>query len=342
MAAAGRACRGGGPARPGVTEDDVTDKGRRVLVTGGAGFIGSHLVAALLARGHHVTVIDDLSSGRADRVPAAARFIHADLRAPGLLEDVLTGQARVYHLAARVSVQDCIGDWFGSHGVNLGATMQLMDRATAAGNVPVIYASSAAVYGDHSGHLCIEDRSLPAPISPYGADKLACEHQARAFAALHGLPSTGLRFFNVYGPGQDAASPYAGVIARFLDNRRAHSASTIFGDGAQSRDFVHVSDVVRALIAAADRQDRTARVFNVCTGKATSLIQLLQIIDRASGQAAIAPVHHAARGGDIRHSAGSPDAAAAALGFDARITLESGLAGMIAPQPATGANGSSG
>lgn len=310
---------------------------QRILVTGGAGFIGSHLVERLLAEGHDVTVLDDLSSGRRANLPPGARLIPGDVLDVALLPQMLAGVERVFHLAARVSVQLCISDWLAAHRVNLGGTMAVLHAAQRAGNVPVVYASSAAVYGNRSGAACVED-DLPLPISPYGADKLGSEHQARAMAEVHGLASVGLRFFNVYGPRQDAASPYAGVISKFCANRRADRPHVIFGDGGQSRDFVYVADVVEALLRAGEAaaQGGGAQVFNICTGAGTALLELVAQLDRLAGRGA-SPVEHAApRCGDIRESLGCPLAAREGLGFTARTGIAEGLRALW-DQPGNGA-----
>ncbi|RDW11669.1 NAD-dependent dehydratase, partial [Paracoccus thiocyanatus] len=268
------------------------------MVTGGAGFIGSHLVDRLLADGNEVVVLDDLSSGQAANLAPAARLVRGDVRDADLLDLLMAGTGCVFHLAARVSVQLCIGDWVAAHGVNLGGTIAVLQAAHRAGNIPVVHASSAAVYGNRSGAACRET-DLPLPISPYAADKLAGEHQARAMAEVHGLPSVGLRFFNVYGPRQDAASPYAGVISKFCANRRADRPHVIFGDGRQSRDFIYVGDVVEGLLRAGDLAGRQggASIFNLCTGVETSLLELARAIDGLAGRGASAARHEPARSG---------------------------------------------
>lgn len=300
---------------------------RKVLVTGGAGFIGSHLVEGLLGLGDAVTVLDDLSSGHPDNLPKGVRLVRGDILDRALLTDLLRDADGVFHLAAMVSVPECIADWQGGHRINLGGSIALFQAAQQAGNVPVVYASSAAVYGNRSGQACAED-DLPLPISPYAADKLAAEHQARAMAEVHGLASVGLRFFNVYGPRQDARSAYAGVISKFCANRMADRPHLVFGDGGQSRDFIAVSDVVQGLILARDLlagRQAGARVYNLCTGRETTLLDLAGAIDRVSGRAALPVRHQPARSGDIRSSRGCPDLAARELGFRAATGIEPGL-----------------
>ncbi len=311
---------------------------RHWVVTGGAGFIGSHLVEALLAAGDRVTVIDDFSSGRREFLAAVQghsglRLLAGDVRAPDLFAAAMAGPVDgVFHLAARVHVQDCIADWLGGHAANAGTTLMVMAAAADRGPIPLVYASTAAVYGDCGTALCREDRT-PVPLSPYGADKLACEHHGRAFHGIRGLPSAGLRLFNVYGPRQDAASPYAGVIARYVSNIEGNLTHEIHGDGGQTRDFVHVSDAVRALRAAMDRLHRhpDAVVCNVCTGRALSVHRIAALIDDLAGRPH-AVRRRPARAGDIRHSQGCPARMADLLGLTDMLPLEAGLAGLLRPE----------
>jgi UDP-glucose 4-epimerase len=232
-----------------------------------------------------------------------------------------------FHLAAIASVQRCTEDWLGAHRVNLGGTIAVLDAARAT-RTPVVYASSAAVYGDSAVPPITED--APArPLSAYGADKLGSELHARVAGHVFGVPSTGLRFFNVYGPRQDPSSPYSGVISIFCDRLRAGKTATIFGDGAQTRDFVFVGDVVRALLAAMMRADPAAPVFNVCTGRPTSILALAHAVADtlgASPQLAFGPP----RPGDIRESLGDPARAHAELGVRAEMSLLDGLAATLA------------
>lgn len=303
----------------------------RFMVTGGAGFIGSHLVEALIAAGDQVVVVDDLSTGKPENLPDGVRLIHASVADAALLAREAEGADGIFHLAARVSVQDCIDNWLTGHQDNLVGTINALAAGAGAG-CAVVYASSAAVYGDRSGELCVET-AQEHPISPYGADKLGGEHQARAFAAIRGLSSVGLRFFNVYGPRQDPKSPYAGVISRFIDNARAGRAHMVFGDGGQSRDFIEVGDIVAGLRAAmgyARANPGVAEVVNLCTGRATTLIELIEAIARARGDNARPRIEHAPpRAGDIRHSLGSTQRMQARLGVEAQTRLDAGLARLL-------------
>ncbi len=293
------------------------------LVTGGCGFIGSHLVDALLARGEAVRVLDDLSTGRAERLPGGATLIRASVADPRAVADAMAGADRCFHLAAIASVERCTADWPGTHRVNLGGTVAVLDAARAAG-APVVYASSSAVYGANPAPLLAETDATR-PLSAYGADKLGCELHA-AVAAGYGVPTLGLRFFNVYGPRQDGSSPYSGVISIFRDRSAAGLPLTVNGDGGQTRDFVHVSDVVRALLAGMDALEAGRAippVLNVCTGRAVSILELARLLARTSG----VPVRHGpARPGDVPRSCGDPALLARALGLEAAVTLAEGLA----------------
>ena len=304
----------------------------RFLVTGGAGFIGSHLVDALVGAGHSVRVLDDLSTGRRANLSQAVSLSVGTIADTALLARLAEGVDGIFHLAARSSVQGCIADWLPGHQDNLIGTINVLSAAVGAG-CPVVYASSAAVYGDRSDRIC-DEAARETPISPYGADKLACEHQASAFAAIHGLPSVGLRFFNVYGARQNLASPYAGVIARFIDDARAGRGHVVYGDGLQSRDFVAISDAIAGLCAAM-RLARTgparAEVVNICTGQATTLLDLIGAISGALGNTRPPEITHLpARPGDIRHSVGATARMQALLGLRAQVGLDQGLAHLLA------------
>ncbi|MGA9869102.1 MAG: NAD-dependent epimerase/dehydratase family protein [Acetobacteraceae bacterium] len=296
------------------------------LVTGGCGFIGSHLADALLARGSGVRILDDLSTGKRANKPAAAELIQGSVVDAKAVAEAMEGVAGCFHLAAIASVERGNRDWLGTHAVNLTGTVTVLDAARAAG-VSVVYASSAAVYGDNPALPLAEDAATR-PLSAYGADKLGCELHARVAGLVHGVPSTGLRFFNVYGPRQDPLSPYSGVISIFCERLRVGEAAIVFGDGSQTRDFVFVTDVVRALLAAMREASRQARVFNVCTGRATSLLDLVAAI---AGTLGVDPAitFGPARPGDVRTSLGDPTAARMALGFDARTRLQEGLASTL-------------
>ena len=295
------------------------------LVTGGAGFIGSHLANALLAKGHGVTVLDDLSTGHRHNLPANARLVVGDILDAPLVQRLMAEADGCFHLAAIASVQRSVEDWSGTHRVNLTGTINILDAARAR-RVPVVYASSAAIYGDQVRFPIREDAPR-APATAYGADKLGCELHA-AVAGGFGVPTAGLRFFNVYGPRQDPKSPYSGVISIFADRLSRGQPITIFGDGNQVRDFVHVSDVVRHLVEAMRVASPQAPVFNVCTGKPTSIQALARTVRDLLG--ATAEIKWApARPGDIRASLGCPRAATEALGTAATVSIEDGLRALL-------------
>ena len=298
------------------------------LVTGGAGFIGSHLVDALLQAGHRVRVLDDLSTGNRANLDPEAEVLLGSVADPAAVRAATAGIDGCFHLAAIASVARANEDWIGAHRVNLGGTIAVLDAARAAGGLPVVYASSAAVYGDSAS--VVSETTLPAPLSAYGADKLGSELHARAGAIVHGVPSVGFRFFNVYGPRQDPRSAYSGVISLFSAELATGRGITLYGDGLQTRDFVYVGDIVAFLMAGmadAARQPAAqpqALVLNACTGHETSVLgladtlgQLLQRLPQIT--------HRPSRAGDIRRSVGSPARALAVLGIAARTRLADGL-----------------
>ncbi len=308
----------------------------RYLVTGGCGFIGSHLVDALLGAGHAVVVLDDLSSGQRGNLDPRASLVIGDVANSEDMAAVAKGVDGIFHLAAIASVQRCLDEWQRASAVNLGGTINALDAARRGPGtgVPVVFASSAAIYGD-AGAAAVDEAHAPAPISFYGADKLGGEQHARIAASLMGVPATALRFFNIYGPRQDPRSPYSGVISIFSDRLRSGESLTIFGDGEQVRDFVFVGDVVRHLVAAMARLVRLRSprfdVFNVCTGRATALNALLTTMAQVIGVDARA-VHAAARPGDIRVSMGDPTRARRELAVEAEMPLHTGLATLVTPE----------
>lgn len=293
------------------------------LVTGGAGFIGSHLAESLIDDGHEVRILDDLSTGRRENVPDGARLIIGDVADPKTALAAMAGISGCFHLAAIASVQRCNEDWQGTHRTNLSGAISILNAARLCGRVPVVYASSAAVYGDNPA-LPLHEPAPPQPLSAYGADKLGCELHARVGTLVHGIPTTGFRFFNVYGPRQDPHSPYSGVISIFANRLLGGHPVTVFGDGLQSRDFIYVGDVVDHLVAAMWRPSNRARVFNACTGRATTLLDLIEVL---GGLIQVVPRidFAAAHPGDIRHSLGAPDTCLRELGISARTGLSDGL-----------------
>jgi len=300
----------------------------RFLVSGGCGFIGSHLCERLIGDGHVVRVLDDLSTGRRDNIPPEVEVMIGSVADHALVLDALTGMDGCFHLAAIASVQRSVEDWLGTNAVNLVGTLAVFDAARRLGRIPVVYASSAAIYGDCPA-VPLTESSAPQPLSAYGVDKLACELHARIATLVHGVPTTGFRFFNVFGPRQDPRSPYSGVISIFIDRMRRGESLTVFGDGQQSRDFVFVANLIDYLIAAMATPPTEARVFNVCTGRSTTLLDLIAVL---GGLMQVTPVidFRPAHPGDIHTSLGSPDLSRRDLGVVAATTLSDGLRATLA------------
>ena len=300
-----------------------------VLVTGGCGFIGSHLVDALLKAGHTVRVVDDLSTGTREAIAPSVEVVVADVADESTFAPLLDDVDAVFHLAAIASVEASQKAWFRSHQVNSGGLVNLLQHIKQSGRViPVVYASSAAVYGDcHASP--IDESVVPAPLSAYGADKLACEFHGRIASRLNGIPALGLRFFNVFGPGQNPASPYSGVISLFMDKAARGESLTILGDGAQTRDFVFVGDVVHAMLDGLDALQRGqlgGEVFNVGGGHAITIRQLAQTICDIYGLDAKKQIAYGpAREGEIRHSLSDISRLKAALNWQPKWSLADGL-----------------
>jgi nucleoside-diphosphate-sugar epimerase len=294
----------------------------QVLVTGGAGFIGSHLVRALAEGGQQVRVLDNLSSGkRAHLAGVEVEFLEGDILDGSLLARGMDEVEVVYHLAAMVGVAASVADPLGCYAINVTGSLNVLEAARRAGVSKVVLASSAAVYGAREGTV---SETTPAhPLSPYGASKLAMEQIAQLYAELYQLPAVSLRYFNVYGPHQALDSPYAAVIPTFIQQLLEGRAPVIEGDGGQTRDFVFVGDIVRANLMAASA-DAFGEVFNIGNGVSTSIVDLAGLLARlipGSG----APEHGPPRVGDIRHSTASVDRARMSLGFRPGTALKDGL-----------------
>lgn len=303
----------------------------RILVTGGAGFIGSHLTEALLTQGYAVTVIDDLSTGKRTNLPEHPEltFFEGDVGDPLLLAQALPDVQAVFHLAAVASVQASIVAPVGTHESNLLGTLHLLEAARQCGTPRIIYASSAAVYGEQATQPIREGNPLE-PMSPYAIDKLSGEYYLDYYARQYGLSALALRFFNIYGPRQDPSSPYSGVISIFAERARAGEAVTIYGDGQQSRDFVYVGDLVRILMRSLHVPLSGMQVANVGTGHPTTLLELLGELEPLVGRAVFrrfAP----ARPGDIRHSYADNRKLLELLGAMNWTQLKEGLARTLAP-----------
>ncbi|MBL8835194.1 MAG: NAD-dependent epimerase/dehydratase family protein [Alphaproteobacteria bacterium] len=294
----------------------------KYLVTGGCGFIGSHLVNLLLAGGHTVRVLDDLSTGRRETISSGVELVVADVADRAALDTAMRDVDGCFHLAAIASVEQCTRDWAGSHRVNLTGTIAVFEAA-AVRRIPVVYTSSAAVFGSASERP-LRETTPATPISAYGADKLGCELHARVAGLVYDLPTAGIRPFNVYGPGQDPRSPYSGVISLFCGLVSEGKTLTINGDGQQVRDFIYVDDVARVFAAAMGGVSTDARIYCACTGHPTSVLELAKLISELSG---VAPkiAFAEARRGDVRNSVGDPARARSELGFSASVDLRSGL-----------------
>jgi UDP-glucose 4-epimerase len=303
----------------------------KYLITGGAGFIGSHLCEALLAAGHGVHVLDDLSTGKRDYVPEGATLSVGDITDTSAVAAALRDVDGCFHLAAIASVARSAEEWLRTHEVNLTGAIRVFDAAAKRG-VPVVYASSAATYGDLP-EAFLHEELQGRPASAYGADKLGCDLHGQVAWGVHGVRTIGLRFFNVYGPRQDPASPYSGVISIFADRLRRAEALTIHGDGGQERDFIHVADIVRACavaMAALERGEIGHDVFNVCTGTGTRIDALADMLADALGVRAH-KTYGPARPGDMRRAVGSPDKAARVLGYRTAVALADGLRAISSP-----------
>lgn len=299
---------------------------KRAVVTGGAGFIGSHLAEELVNRDYQVTILDNLSTGKMVNIDPLLQtgrsdFVHGSITDLPLLQKTFQGVEYIFHLAAVSSVPLSIQNPLSTNETNIEGTLNVLLAARDNGVKKVVYASSAAVYGDTPA-LPAKEETLPDPQSPYATTKLAGEYYCRVFCRIYGLPTVCLRFFNVYGPGQDAASQYASVIPAFITRVSQGDPPVIFGDGRQTRDFVFVQDVVRASILTAE--SNTTGVLNVGSGEGVSIVHLAKLITGLVGSR-IDPVHMERRPGDIGHSL-ADIACLRAIGYDPRWSLERGLA----------------
>jgi UDP-glucose 4-epimerase len=296
----------------------------KCLVTGGAGFIGSHLVRALHDAGNDVTVLDNFSTGRPDNLEdLRVRIVTGDVRSLSDVCAAVEGMEYVFHLAALASVARSIKDPLVTHAVNATGTLHLLQAAHEAGVRRVIYASSSSVYGNNP-ELPKSENQIPAPASPYAVSKLTGEHYCRVFYQTMGLETTCVRFFNVFGPRQDPGSEYAAVIPRFTDAILNGDPPVIYGDGQQSRDFTYVGNAVEGTILAAQGQAAAGQVFNIACGERRSLLELIETLEDLLADH-VDPQFEPPRAGDVRHSQASIGLAGRVLGYVPRVTFRQGL-----------------
>ena len=307
----------------------------RVCVTGAAGFIGGHLAEELLERGHEVAGLDDFSSGKRETAALLSRnprfrMVEGSIVDAAAVERAVAGAKHVFHLAAIPSVPLSMQEPGRTTAVNVGGTVNVLEAARQTGTGRVVLACSCAAYGDgpeqpkHEGLLA-------RPVSPYAAQKIACELYAQTYTTAYGLPCVALRFFNVYGPRQDPKSEYSAAIPRFVTRLLAGEPPIVFGDGLQTRDFVHVKDVARACLLASTSERAPGAVVNVASGHSASLLELIALIRAAVGPEAahVGIEHRPARPGDVRASSADLTRSRELLGFEPRVSLRQGLEDVV-------------
>lgn len=296
------------------------------LVSGGGGFIGSHVVEGLVRQGDRVRVLDDFSTGKRANLAGVAdkiEVIQGSIVDQHTVADAMKGVERVYHLAALPSVQRSVEDPLTTHGVCATGTLRVLEAARHAGVKRVVYAASSSAYGDAPGAVRVEGDPL-APLSPYAAAKLAGEHYCKAFTTSYGLETVRLRFFNIFGPRQDAKSPYSGVIALFIAAMREGRQPMIYGDGLQSRDFTYVTNAVQVVLKAGQAPAGVGNVYNIGQGGSINLLQLVEALNQILGKNLV-PVHGPSRIGDVRHSQADISRAKADLGYAPDVSFQEGL-----------------
>jgi UDP-glucose 4-epimerase len=308
-----------------------------VLITGGSGFIGSHLVEALLRTDAVVRVLDNLSTGRCENMQEVLQqtagyerftFVEGDITDRQTVHEAMLGVDYVLHQAALPSVQRSVEDPIGANLVNVNGTLQILIAARDAGVKRVVNASSSSVYGDSPVLPKIE--AMPTnPLSPYAVSKLAAEAYCQAFTRVYGLETVSLRYFNVFGPRQNPLSPYAAVVPRFIEALGQNRPPVIFGDGKQSRDFTFITNVVQANLLAMQAPGVAGEVFNIACGESIDLLTMLHLLAEASDQA-VDPEFHAPRAGDVRHSLADISKAQRLLGYQPVMTFREGLQQTIA------------
>ena len=307
----------------------------KICVTGAAGFIGGHLAEELLRQGHEVAGLDDFSSGKRENATLLARhpsftLVEGSIADPDAALRAVAGATWVFHLAAIPSVPLSVAEPERTNAVNVGGTVNLLEIARKAGVQRVVLACSCAAYGDGPEQPKHEGL-VPRPMSPYAAQKIACELYAQTYTRAYGLPCVALRFFNVYGPRQDPKSEYAAAIPRFTTRLLKGQRPIVFGDGLQTRDFVHISDVVRANLLAATSDKAPGEIVNVASGVSSSLVDVIATLKQVIGSSAagLEIEHQAPRAGDLRESSADISKARAVLGYEPRVQLKEGLAGVV-------------
>jgi nucleoside-diphosphate-sugar epimerase len=298
----------------------------KYVVTGGAGFIGSNIAEALLARGHEVTVIDDLSTGREanlQTLEGPVTFVRADVRDRVAVEKALAGAQALFHQAAIPSVVRSFEDPAESLSVNIAGTAAVLEACRAAAVGRVVFASSSSVYGD-SPTLPKEESMEPVPKSPYALSKLTCENLLRIYSETYGMETVSLRYFNVFGPRQDPASEYAAVIPKFITAVLRGQQPVIYGDGKQTRDFAYIDNVVEANLRCLEARGLAGQAVNVACGDRIDLLELLAMINELAGRE-LRPSFEAERPGDVRHSLASIERARALLGYGVKTPVRLGL-----------------
>ncbi len=299
---------------------------KKYLVTGGAGFIGSHIATALVERGNKVSVLDNLSTGRRENLEHLGDQVtlhEGCLLDRDVVEQALDGVEVVYHQAALASVPRSVKEPLATNAACVTGTVNLLDAAREAGVRRVVYAGSSSAYGDQP-NMSKRETDLPSPLSPYAAAKLAGELYCQSFTATYGLETVVIRYFNVFGPRQDPNSEYSAVIPIFVTKMVKGERPTIYGDGKQSRDFTYIDNVVQGNLAAADAPDAVGKSINVACGSQTTLLSLVAAINQVLGTD-IKPIFDEARAGDVRESLADITAARAMLGYEPEIDFDEGL-----------------
>jgi len=297
------------------------------LVTGGAGFIGSHIARALVDAGARVRVIDDLSTGSVqnlDEIGGEVEFINASINDAAVLNRAVQGVELVFHEAAIPSVPRSVQQPRETHDASVNGTFNLLLAARDAGVRRVVYAASSSAYGDQFESPKVESMR-PDPLSPYAAAKLVGEYYCQVFTRSYNLETVSLRYFNVFGPRQDPSSQYSGVISRFILALETGERPTIFGDGEQTRDFTYVANAVEANMRAAQAPEASGKVFNIANGKSISINEVLEVLKRLTGRNEMKADYAPKRAGDVRDSLADLKAAKAVLGYQPRVGLEEGL-----------------